>query len=351
MSQPAHGNGLEIEGLTARVGEFTLRHAALSVRPGRTLALVGPSGAGKTVLLEMIAGFRAPDAGRIRLDGIDLAGKPPEDREIGFVFQDYALFPHLTVLENVRFGLRARGIADGGAARGALSQLGIEHLAQRRPGTLSGGERQRVAVARVLAASPRLLLLDEPLSAVDAPTRDDLREELRTVLSGSGVPAIYVTHDQAEALAIADDLAVLIGGALRQSGPAMDVFTKPVDATVARFLGMEMMADAGRAGSDRARVGGAVLVLGGPLPDTAFVLCYRPEDVELAPPGGPCAVNAFDLRVTRITPAGPCDRLTMDGVLRLTAIMLRRTRIALRLEVDSAVRATVPPSALHAIAE
>jgi ABC-type Fe3+/spermidine/putrescine transport system ATPase subunit len=349
LSDPEPAGGLEIERLTVRVAGFELRHATMSVRPGRTLALVGPSGAGKTVLLETIAGFRAPHAGSIRLDGTDLAQLPPEDRHIGFVFQDYALFPHLTVLENVRFGLRARGIADTGIARAALNQLGIDHLVQRRPGTLSGGERQRVAVARVLATAPRLLLLDEPLSAVDAPTRDELREELRAVLADLAVPAIYVTHDQAEALAIADDLAVMIAGAVRQTGPVLDVFTRPTEVAVARFLGMQTLPHADRRGRQCVLVGSAPLAVGAPLPNEPFSLCYRPEDVELAAPEGPPAVNAFDLRIRRITPAGACDSIILDGAVSLCAVTLRRTRIALGLEVGATTRATLPRSALHAI--
>ncbi len=350
MNSPAPAAGLEIERLTVRVADFELREATLSVQPGRTLALIGPSGAGKTVLLETVAGFRTPHAGTVRLDGRDLAHLPPEDRHIGFVFQEYALFPHLTVLENVRFGLRARGVPDTGIARAALRQLGIENLATRRPGTLSGGERQRVAVARVLATAPRLMLLDEPLSAVDAPTRDELREELRGVLTALGAPAIYVTHDQAEALAVADDLAVIIDGAVRQAGPALDVFARPVDTAVARFLGMHVLSQAERSGARCVRVGRALLEVGMPLPADAFAVCYRPDDVELAlPDGEPCGTNTFDCRITRITPAGPCDSITVEGAITLSALVLRRTRIALGLAVGMTVRVTLPPAAIRAI--
>ncbi|MHB8514516.1 MAG: ABC transporter ATP-binding protein [Dehalococcoidia bacterium] len=345
--------GLQIDRLTARAGSFQLREATLAVGAGRTLALLGPSGAGKTLLLEAIAGFRAARGGTIRLDGVDMGHLPPEQRRIGLVFQDYALFPHLSVAENVRFGLRARGLRDVAAADAALGHLGIARLARRRPTTLSGGERQRVAVARALATSPRLVLLDEPLSAIDAPTRDELRDVLRRVLKELAVPAIYVTHDQAEALAIGDDLAVIMDGVIRQIGAASEVFTRPADADVARFIGMEVLDDASCDAAGDVRVRGHRLRAETPAPLSGRVsLCYRPEDVELSLPLGPCPEdNAFDLRVGIVTPAGPCERVVLDGVLPLTSLVMRRTRVELALHEGMTVRATLPAAAIHLVAD
>ena len=345
-------SGLQIDRLSVRAGSFQLREATLAVGSGRTLALLGPSGAGKTLLLEAIAGFRAARGGAVRLDGSDIVGLPPEQRGVGLVFQDYALFPHLSVLENVRFGLRARGMRDVAGADAALGHLGIAHLGRRRTATLSGGERQRVAVARALATSPRLLLLDEPLSAIDAPTRDELRDVLRRVLKELGVPAIYVTHDQAEALAIGDDLAVIMDGVVRQAGAAGEVFARPADVDVARFLGMEVL-HAGRydASGQVGVQGQRLCVATAGEPGAPASLCYRPEDVEMDLPLGPCPQgNAFDLRVALISPAGPCERIVLDGALPLTSLVMRRRRVELALTAGMTVRATLPPSAIHVVA-
>ena len=185
--------------------------------------MLGPSGAGKTMLLETIAGLRPQHCGQVRLAGADLTSAPPERRRIGLVFQDAALFPHLTVRDNVWFGPRASRQQSAAAADSLLHRLGIWQLASRLPRSLSGGERQRVALARALAIQPALLLLDEPLSALDQPTREDMRSLLQEILAGLDIPAIHVTHDRDEALSIGDNLAIITDGRLRQAGPASQV--------------------------------------------------------------------------------------------------------------------------------
>ena len=183
------------------------------------------------MLLETIAGLRPQQAGQVSLAGTDITSLPPERRRIGLVFQDAALFPHLTVRDNIRFGPRARRAASPDGSDDLLYQLGIEHLADRAPRSLSGGERQRVALARALAIQPGLLLLDEPLSALDQPAREDMRALLQRLLAELAIPAAHVTHDRDEALSVGDDLAVIVGGQLRQTGPAATVAAEPATPT------------------------------------------------------------------------------------------------------------------------
>jgi spermidine/putrescine ABC transporter ATP-binding subunit len=213
---------------------------SLTIEHGEFLCLLGPSGCGKTTTLRMIAGFETPDAGSIRFDGHDITYAPPPKRDIGFVFQHYALFPHMTVAENVGFGLKMRRVPrvkieeEVGSAL-ALVRLG--HLADRYPRQMSGGQQQRVALARALAIRPRLLLLDEPLSNLDAKLRDEMREEIRRIQKEVGITAIFVTHDQVEALALADRIAVMDHGRLMQIANPHSIYEEPANVVVNRFIG------------------------------------------------------------------------------------------------------------------
>ncbi|MFC7096964.1 ABC transporter ATP-binding protein [Halobaculum marinum] len=211
--------------------------AAIEVERGESLVVLGPSGSGKTLLLETIAGFHAHD-GTVSLDGEALDGRPPERRDFGFVFQDYALFPHLTVLENAAYGTRYRD--DHGDPEALLAELGVADLADRYPPTLSGGEKQRVALARALAVRPEVMLLDEPLAALDVPTRQALRDDLATVLDD--VTAVYVTHNRTTARAVADRIAVMRDGHIVQTGTPEDVFERPDSPMVAAFTGSNVVA-------------------------------------------------------------------------------------------------------------
>ena len=222
-------------------GAAALDGASLAVDDGGVVAVLGPSGSGKTTLLRVIAGLQAPDAGRVVLDGTDLAGVPPHRRGIGLVFQDHALFPHRDVFGNVSFGLRMRGDSpDQVAARtGELLELvGLAGLDRRPVGTLSGGEQQRVALARALAPEPRVLLLDEPLGSLDRRLRDRLLVDLGHVFDELGSTAVYVTHDQTEAFTLGDRVAVMRAGRVIQVATPDELWAHPHDADTARFLGL-----------------------------------------------------------------------------------------------------------------
>ncbi|NPD16294.1 ABC transporter ATP-binding protein [Xinfangfangia sp. D13-10-4-6] len=207
---------------------------SLDLGAGEILALIGPSGCGKTTTLRMIAGFDAPDAGEIHLQGREITALPPEKRGIGMVFQDYALFPHLTAAQNVQFGAADRQPA---TAQRFLEMVGLGELGARFPDQLSGGQQQRVALARSFAAGPGVILLDEPFSNLDASLRARTRREIRALLKASGTGIIFVTHDQEEALSFADRVAVMRDGQLLQIGPACEVYDRPANAFVAGFLG------------------------------------------------------------------------------------------------------------------
>jgi len=279
---PTADPGLSITGLSARAGAFTLGPVNLDIPPDRVLVILGPSGAGKTVLLETIAGLRPQHSGQITLAGTNITGLPPERRRVGLVFQDAALFPHMTVRENVRFGPRASGTASPAEGDKLLQQLGIGHLTDRSPRSLSGGERQRVALARALAIQPGLLLLDEPLSALDQPTREDMRTLLRHLLAELEIPAAHVTHDRDEALSIGDDLAIIVGGQLRQPGPAALVAADPADPDVARLLGWSELGH-GTAANGTTHIGQLTLHDTAPGLHGPIQAFYRPEDIELSP--------------------------------------------------------------------
>ncbi len=215
-----------------------LRDVSFDLDQGEFLSLLGPSGCGKTTTLRLIAGFDCPDAGRLTLDGRDLLPIPPERRRIGFVFQNYALFPHMTVAANVAYGVRFDRRVDTSARVGELLTLvGLQGFERRRPGELSSGQQQRVALARALAPRPGLLLLDEPLSALDAKLREALRAEIRRIQQEVGLSTLYVTHDQEEALALSDRVGVMTDGRVEQIGTPQEVYRTPNTPFVAGFVG------------------------------------------------------------------------------------------------------------------
>ncbi len=232
---------LQIQDLYVDLGEFRLQDITLDVAAGEYFVILGPTGAGKTILLETIAGLYEADRGQIFVKARDVTSLRPEEREIGFVYQDYALFPHLNVAENIAFGLTLRKVPRATIeerVKTMSEMLRIDHLLHRNPKTLSGGEQQRVALARALVVEPRLLLLDEPLSALDPETREGLQRELASVHQELGTTILHVTHDFEEAVALGDRIAVMHEGQIVQVGTPEDIFQRPTSEFVARFVGM-----------------------------------------------------------------------------------------------------------------
>jgi iron(III) transport system ATP-binding protein len=304
---------IRIEGLRK---EFTRgsRHAVavqrvdLSIDPGEIFFLLGPSGCGKTTLLRMIAGFITPTAGRLFFDDAEVTDLPPNQRGVGMVFQSYALWPHMTVLENVAFGLRAQGVSVDEVHRrvkDALEVVRMSEYAERKPNELSGGQQQRVALARALVVRPKVLLLDEPLSNLDAKLRADLRSEIKRVCKASAITTVYVTHDQKEALAIADRIAVLDRGAIQQMGSPSELYYSPGSRFVATFLG-ELNVFAGRCESVTEQHVLVASALGRIRADAlrgqsvrvgdSVVIGIRPESVSLVPMNSEQSVNRVDVQ-------------------------------------------------------
>ena len=348
---PTAEGGLALDGLAGQAGSFRFGPVSLAIAPGQVLAVLGPSGAGKTMLLETIAGLRPHRAGRITLAGTDITALPPEQRRIGLVFQDAALFPHLSVAGNIRFGPRARRQPSSPGTDPLLHRLGIPPLAARSPRSLSGGERQRVALARALAIQPGLLLLDEPLSALDQPTREDLRTLLSELLASLDIPAIHVTHDRDEALTIGTDLAILTGGQLRQAGPASQVTTAPADPETARLLGWTEL---GPGTADRGTVTTGQLHLPDAVPPGTHGpvrIFYRPEDLILGtPPAGTQAAASLTAPAAQILPTRPLARITLAADPPLTALVLHRVLESLHPQPGEPITVTVPPGSVRIFA-
>jgi iron(III) transport system ATP-binding protein len=285
---------LSVRGLTRRFSDvLAVGDASFDVMPGEILALIGPSGCGKSTTLRLLAGFEAADAGEVTLSGRRIEGLAQERRGIGIVFQDYALFPHLTVSGNVEFALNALPRGERAeAARTFIAMVGLEGLEARYPDQLSGGQQQRVALARTFAARPTLILLDEPFSNLDASLRQATRREIRTMLKASGIGAVFVTHDQEEALSFADRVAVMRAGRIEQVGEPADVYYRPRNAFVAGFLGRtNLMRGTARGGEAQTPLG-PVAIEGASEGDV--LLSIRPEHLTLAPAEGGDAPRVLD---------------------------------------------------------
>ncbi|AUX09436.1 thiamine transport system ATP-binding protein [Halalkaliarchaeum desulfuricum] len=332
----AHTDGddptaVELDGVTRTYGDtHALRDVSLSVHEGEFFTLVGPSGCGKTTTLRLIAGFESPTEGTIRIGGTDVTGVPPESRDIGVVFQNYALFPHMTVGENVGYGLRFADPPDGNSSDDRVAELlelvDLPGMQGRTPESLSGGQQQRVAIARALAPGPELLLLDEPMSALDARLRERLRLQVKRIQTELGITTVYVTHDQEEALSISDRMAVMNDGRVEQVGEPRKVYRRPATRFVAEFVGDNNVftgeivgVDPGDENADAEQlivdVDGTQFsiatdgrqAVGSAATGSQAVFCVRPE--AMVPDA---AENRFDARVTGTEFLGETTRIHLE---------------------------------------
>lgn len=305
-------SGLSLDNVVKEFGTFTaVKGVNLTIPDGTFVCLLGPSGCGKTTLLRMIAGLELPTSGAIRLGSEDITRVPTHKRDLGMVFQSLALFPHLTVGENIAYPLRIRGANKADQARRVDELLAMIHLsgyADRPVSKLSGGQRQRVAIARALAISPKLFLLDEPLSALDAKLREAMQVELRQLQQRLGITTIVVTHDQREAMTMADTVVVMQAGEIRQAAPPVEIYRRPADSFVADFIGQTNLVEA------TAGATGAASILGAAVPGLALggraqaAVSVRPEDVHLTAPGE----GAIAARVTFVRDLGGTIETFLD---------------------------------------
>ena len=342
---------VELRDIHKSFGTFTaVGGISLSIRAGEFLTLLGPSGCGKTTLLRMISGFETPDSGTVWLDGQDVTGLPPYRRDVNQVFQSYAMFPHLSVADNVAFGLRVRHVAKADVRRrvaAAVEMVSLAGMENRKPHQLSGGQRQRVALARALVCEPKVLLLDEPLAALDAKLRRSMQVELKRLQARVGITFVFVTHDQEEALTMSDRIAVLNAGDIQQLGAPADLYRRPATAFVATFLGQANLLPCtvtDRA-AGRVRLGDGTdlacdpATLAGAGADV--LLMVRPERLRVtAEP----AAGAFGVR--------PVERLFKGAVEQMTVQTTAGTvltAVGSGLPTGEALYCHVPPEALVAV--
>jgi putative spermidine/putrescine transport system ATP-binding protein len=334
----ATGAALILTGVQKSFGDaVAVRDVNLDLRPGEFLTMLGPSGSGKTTTLNMIAGFLQPDAGTVTLDGRDITTTPAHGRNIGVVFQNYALFPHLSAIRNVAFPLEMRGVGRKEAARrahGALELVELQHCADRRPAQLSGGQQQRIALARAFVFEPGLLLMDEPLGALDKRLRETMQLEIMRICRTVGSTVVYVTHDQEEALTMSDRIAIYHEGAIEQIGTAEDLYERPATTFVADFVGDSTIllgawrADGAVAGAGWVATGGSAAT--GSAGSRASVV-VRPEMVRLSSAvAGEPAVNQLNGQVTDVVYLGSQVKYIVagDGGQELHARVARSAQLS-----------------------
>jgi len=345
---------IEVKDLSVDLGGFLLRDITLDVKDGEYYMILGPTGAGKTVLLESIAGLYPIRRGQIWLNGREITNLEPEKRGIGMVYQDYVLFPHLLVKENIVFGLRLRRLPrhEIEATLDWLTELlGISHLLERKPDTLSGGESQKVALARALSVKPEALLLDEPLSALDPETREDIQHELRRVHERLGLTVIHVTHDFEEAVALGDRIAVIGEGRIMQVGTSEQVFRQPNSEFVARFaMSRNIFSGEVRDGDDECaviEVGEVGIAVATELRGR-YHASIRPEDILLSPePLKSSARNSLRGTISRVDDRGSTLLLTVSVPPEFICLVTRRSFEEMELSEGKEVYLTFKASAVH----
>ena len=343
---------LELRSIGVRLGEFELADISVTVQAGEYFVLLGPSGVGKSVLLEIVAGLIRPSAGRMLLDGRDITNLPPEKRGCSLVYQDYALFPHMTAGRNIAYGLVPR-IGRQAAKRRAAELAELLHITDvldRRPAALSGGQQQRVALARALAVQPKLLLLDEPLSAVDTNTRLRLRKELKRINCELNTAVLHVTHDPEEAMALGSRVGVMLDHRLRQIAAPEELFRRPSDPAIADFLGMRNVLPVSGVQDKTCRVCGVDIHVSSLEARTGHIW-IKPEEIILsAAPFSSSARNQFRCRVIDWDPRGSllAMRVTI-GELGLVALITHTSFTELGVAVGAELYATFKSSAVHCL--
>ena len=325
--------GIELEGVTKRFGTFTaVDDIDLDIGSGEFFTMLGPSGCGKTTTLRMIAGFEQPTEGKVLIDGVNMAGEPAYKRPTNTVFQSYALFPHMTLEENVAFGLKRKKVPKAEIQRRVseeLERVGLAKEAKRKPSQLSGGQQQRVALARALVNLPKVLLLDEPLGALDLKLRKGLQVQLKNIQREVGITFVYVTHDQEEALTMSDRIAVMNEGRIEQCADPEEVYEKPATTFVAGFIGVSNLLPAMIEGGDRVKIEDGPTVQ---TPDAGrfsagekLFAVVRPEKLEVAQPG-----------------EGPSDRPGIDGLVESSLFIGTATQLGVKVADDAKLTVLVP---------
>ncbi|USS39987.1 tungstate ABC transporter ATP-binding protein WtpC [Thermococcus aggregans] len=341
---------LRVEKVSKDWKEFKLRNISFEVKENEYFIILGPSGAGKTLLLEIIAGIFMPDSGRIFMDGEDITFLPPEKRNLAYIPQNYALFPHMKVYDNIAYGLKLRKIPKNEIDRKVkeiAETLEISHLLHRKPGTLSGGEAQRVAIARALVLEPRVILLDEPFANLDPQTRAKLIQEMKRWRKELNFTALHVTHSFEEAVSLGDRVGVMLNGTLIQTGEVREVFSKPKNEEVAKFLGFENIIE-GVAEGRVLRANGISIEL--PVEVKGKVrIGIRPEDIVISSePIKSSARNEFKARVLTVEDLGSLVRLTLEvGGIQLRAFITRSSLVEMGIEEGKDVYLSFKATAIH----
>ncbi|AKB73327.1 Tungstate ABC transporter, ATP-binding protein WtpC [Methanosarcina lacustris Z-7289] len=346
---------IEIESLSRKWKNFSLDKLSLQIKAGEYFVILGPTGSGKTLLLELIAGFHIPDSGRVLVDGKEVTHLPPEKHNLAFVYQNYSLFPHMSVKKNIEFGMRMKKIKDPKRVLDLARDLKITHLLDRNPLTLSGGEQQRVALARALVTDPKILLLDEPLSALDPRTQENARELLLDLHKKTNLTVLHITHDQTEARIMADRIAVVMDGKLVQVGTPEDIFENPVDSQVASFVGFENVLKGRVLSADRGllriETGEAVIDASGDMEAGDQVYAFlRPENIALSKTSTQSSIrNSLQGRVTEVWILGALVRVKVDCGVPLNALITRQSAEEMKISPGVPVYAQFKASSVHVL--
>ncbi|MFP4655253.1 MAG: ATP-binding cassette domain-containing protein [Methanohalobium sp.] len=348
---------IEIKNLFRNWGDFSLKNLNLTIQKGEYFVLLGPTGAGKTLVLELMAGFYQPDEGNISFNGKYIDDLPPEKRNIGFVYQNYSLFPHMNVEKNIGFGARMRGIKDAKKVREIAEYLNISHILHRNPITLSGGEQQRVALARALIINPDILLLDEPLSALDPRTQDETRKILKKVHDDTGVTVVHVTHDQTEARVLADRIGIMMDGRLMQKGAPDEIFNKPSDNKVADFVGVENIFKGTVITNNEGVIsldvdGSSIYAISDYEVGETVYGCLRPENVTISKtPAKSSARNTFKATVVEMELMGVLLRikLKISQGFMINSLITRQSATDLDLKPGDGVIVSFKATSIHII--